>query len=99
MANNKHLIIDDRITISQMLRERKSFKEIGESLNKDPSTISKEIRNHTILSKTGCHGHAYNNCIHRYTYVTNVSIGDLSIAADSASIATITVTSMNPTVV
>lgn len=67
MANNKHLIIDDRITISQMLRERKSFKEIGESLNKDPSTISKEIRNHIILSKTGCHGHAYNNCIHRYT--------------------------------
>ena len=67
MANNKHLIIDDRITISQMLRERKSFMEIGESLNKDPSTISKEIRNHIILSKTGCHGHAYNNCIHRYT--------------------------------
>ena len=65
MANNKHLTIDDRITISQMLKNRNSFKEIGESLNKDPSTISKEIRNHITLSRVGCLGHAFNNCMNK----------------------------------
>lgn len=65
MANNKHLTIDDRITISQMLKNRNSFTEIGESLNKDPSTISKEIRNHITLSRVGCLGHAFNNCMNK----------------------------------
>ena len=31
---SKHLTLDDRIVIENSLKERKSFKEIGRSLNK-----------------------------------------------------------------
>ena len=46
MAKNAHLTFDERVTIEVSLRDQLSFKEIGELLGKDPSTISKEIRGH-----------------------------------------------------
>ena len=46
MSNNKHLSFDDRLIIKNNLSLSKSFKYIGKLLNKDCTTISKEIRNH-----------------------------------------------------
>ena len=46
MAKNAHLTFYERQTIEVSLRDNLKFKEIGELLGKDPSTISKEIRNH-----------------------------------------------------
>lgn len=46
MAKNAHLTFDERQTIEVSLRDNLKFKEIGEILGKDPSTISKEVRNH-----------------------------------------------------
>ncbi|MBR0149226.1 MAG: IS30 family transposase [Lachnospiraceae bacterium] len=65
MAKNEHLNLEDRCTIATMLKNRESFRSIGTAIGKDPTTISKEVRNHLVFSQTGCLGHAYNNCIHR----------------------------------
>ena len=46
MAKNAHLTFDERQTIEVSLRDNLKFKEIGEIIGKDPSTISKEVRNH-----------------------------------------------------
>jgi IS30 family transposase len=64
MVAHKHFTLNDRILIKEMLDKRQSFKEIGKALNKDCTTISKEIRNHRIFKKVGAYGRPFNNCIH-----------------------------------
>ena len=46
MFKNKHLTLEERIIIEQRLMKKESFKSIGRELCKDPTTISKEVRNH-----------------------------------------------------
>lgn len=46
MAKHKHLTLSNRITIESMLHAKASFKSIGLVLDKDPTTISKEICGH-----------------------------------------------------
>ena len=48
-GNNKHLNLSQRIEIEKGLLEGKSFREIARNINKDPSTISKEIRKHSNI--------------------------------------------------
>ena len=60
----KHMNIDDRITISNELNKKTSFKEIGLILNKDATTISKEVRKHRCFTKTGGFGKGFNDCLH-----------------------------------
>lgn len=64
---NKHLSLEDRFKIENSLMQRKSFKEIGDTIGKNKSTISREIRNHYIVKNTGSVGRRFNNCIHRRT--------------------------------
>lgn len=66
MANQKHLTTNNRVTIEKGLDNRKSFKAIASDLDKDCTTISKEVRNHRLFKKTGAYGHPFNNCLHRY---------------------------------
>ena len=69
----KHMTLNDRITIQKSLKEGKSFVEIGALLGKDPSTISKEVRNHFEWRNTGTRSRGYNPCLHRRTCTkTNV---------------------------
>lgn len=65
MSNNKHLSFDDRLTIEKNLSLSKSFKYIGKILDKDCTTISKEIKNHYIVKNTGSLGRKFNNCLYR----------------------------------
>ena len=65
MIQNKHLTQEDRITIEQRLAQRESFKGIGRELGKDPTTISKEIRNHLQFKKSGAYGRGFNDCLIR----------------------------------
>ena len=67
MSNHKHLSFDDRLTIEKNLYLSQSFKYIGRILDKDCTTISKEIRNHYIIKNTGGVGRRFNNCIYRKT--------------------------------
>lgn len=62
MSKHKHLSLTDRQQIERLLIERYSFKAIGRDLNKDCTTISKEIRSHVRFLKTGAHGRNFNNC-------------------------------------
>lgn len=48
---NKHLSYDERLNIEKGLKENKSFKEIANIVNKNCTTISREIRNHYVVEK------------------------------------------------
>ena len=53
MAKHSHLTLSERIEIEKALRDRATFSEIAANLGKDPSTISKEVRNHLIVKDGG----------------------------------------------
>jgi IS30 family transposase len=65
MPNNKHLTLDDRSCIHASLNSGHSFRHIARLLDKDPSTISKEVRHHRICTATGAIGRIPNKCIHK----------------------------------
>lgn len=50
MRPKKHLSQDERITIQTMLDNSAKPYEIAQTLNKSPSTIIREIRNHTKIN-------------------------------------------------
>ena len=49
MANQKHLTALDRITIENGLKNNDSFKAIAKKLDKDCTTISKEVKNNLFV--------------------------------------------------
>lgn len=66
MANHKHLTLDQRGVIAKLLEMNFSFKAIAKELDKDCTTIAKEVRRHIIVKRTGALGNAYNACHHRF---------------------------------
>ena len=46
---NKHLTAQQRVLIEGLLKEGASIRYIADALNKNPSTISREIKNHSVL--------------------------------------------------
>lgn len=63
--NKKHMSLKDRNTISLMLSGQESFQQIALAINKSPSSISREIRNHLEFKRTGGYGRPFNACLHR----------------------------------
>lgn len=63
---SKHMSLSERKDIEILLKEGRSFKEIGRALNRDCTTISKDIRYHMIERKSGAWGQAYNACAIRF---------------------------------
>jgi len=47
-TKHRHLTLDERITIQAELSKSTTFKEIAQTLGKDPTTISKEIRKRRV---------------------------------------------------
>jgi IS30 family transposase len=66
MPTNKHFTLSDRINIERYLDNAYSFKDIGRELNRDCTTIAKEVKKHISLKRTGGYGKAFNNCLHRF---------------------------------
>lgn len=66
MAKYKHFTLSERIDIEHLLKDCYSFKAIARELNRDCTTIAKEIKNHLIKKKSGSYGRAFNNCYYRY---------------------------------
>ena len=66
MCNNKHLTLDDRLIIERELFFNSSFKKIAKLINKDCTTVSKEIRNHIIYRNSGAVGRPFFDCVNRY---------------------------------
>lgn len=62
---NKHLSYDDRLEIEKGLKENLSFKAIGLKIDKNCTSIAREIKNHLICKDTGAIGRPFFDCIHR----------------------------------
>jgi Transposase and inactivated derivatives, IS30 family len=65
LAKNKHLTNEERSKIEHLLRQRESLKEIGHSLGKSTSTISREIKKHSVSSDKSAAGRIPNRCVSR----------------------------------
>lgn len=61
----KHMTLEDRYTIAHLLNEGSSFKKIANAINKNCTSVSREIKNHLVFQKTGAYSHAFNECVHR----------------------------------
>ena len=73
MANQKHLTLSDRMVIETQLSAGTSFKSIALALDKDPSTISKEVRAHISVERIGSFRSKYNSCMRRnHCHVTGL---------------------------
>lgn len=55
-GNQKHLTISDRIIIEKGLTNGDSFAEIARNVQKDPTTISKEVRRHSKVKEFSGYG-------------------------------------------
>ena len=66
MSNNKHLTLEDRIFIEKGLSNGATLKAIADTLNKDKSTILKEIKGHVKFEKCKNYlrGRGTYDCIH-----------------------------------
>ena len=65
MPKHSHLTLQDRGTICARINQGISFAQIAEELDRDPGTISKEIRLHRVSVEKGSYGRGFNPCIHR----------------------------------
>ena len=72
MMKQKHLTLEARILIETLLNERHSFKAIARQLNKDCTTISKEIRAHICFEKTGALGRSFNDCLSAFQHQCSI---------------------------
>lgn len=64
MAKYKHLTMSERIEIYSLLKQNVSIRKIAKALNRDPTTIAKEIKKHLEVKETGCGGRPFNQCKH-----------------------------------
>ena len=65
MAKNKHLTYEERQRIELSLKARVSLKKIAASLGKSASTISREIRAHSLTSDKYAPYRVHNRCVDR----------------------------------
>ena len=54
MIKQKHLTLSDRNDIQLGLERGETFKAIGQSTLKDPTTVSKEVKRNRQIRKSTC---------------------------------------------
>lgn len=67
MAKHSHLTLQERSLICVRITQDASFSQVAAELERDPGTISREIRKHRIEISPGAYGHHFNPCIHKKT--------------------------------
>lgn len=69
IMNNKfkHLSFSERASIEVALNKGLSFKQIAQDIGKDPTTISKEVRNNFNVVSSGAYGRPFNDCKVRFS--------------------------------
>lgn len=60
-----YITYEERMEIENGLHNGKSFGQIAKELGKDRSTISREVRKHSLIERTGYGANGYNACAHR----------------------------------
>ena len=63
---SKFFTYEERLTLQKYLKESRSFKEIGRKLDKNPTTISREVWKYVSEVATGYPGFSYNACRNRF---------------------------------
>lgn len=63
---SKFFTYEERLNLQKYLKESLSFKEIGRRLDKNPTTISREVRKYLSEVATGHPGFPYNSCRNRF---------------------------------
>lgn len=63
---SKFFTYEERLELQKYLKESLSFKEISRRLDKDPTTISREVRKYSSEVTTGYPGYPYNACRNRF---------------------------------
>ncbi len=63
---SKFFTYEERLEIQKYLKESLSFKEISRRLDKNPTTISREIRKYSSEVATGYPGFPFNACKNRF---------------------------------
>lgn len=71
-----YITFEERLEIESIIFQRCSFGEIAKKINKDRSTISREIRRHSVIEKSGCSGFGFNACVHKETCKMGMVCGD-----------------------
>lgn len=67
MSTHHHLSLDQRALIQTHLVAHASFQAIASLLDKDPTTIAKEVKKQRIELAIGYHNCTHNDCVHRIT--------------------------------
>ena len=56
---SNYITYEERMEIENCLHNGKSFGQIAKELGKDRSTISREIRKHSVIERTGYGANGY----------------------------------------
>lgn len=64
---NKHLTLDDRRSIENLLNSNCNFSEISNVIGKHRTTISREVYNHRIMKEPRYFNSGYSECIYHKT--------------------------------
>lgn len=62
---SQHLTLQQRKTIQHALEQHQSFRSLAHELGKASSTISREVRKHSLVSDKGAPHRIRNRCVHR----------------------------------
>lgn len=63
---SKFFTYEDRLDLQKYLKDSVSFKEIARRIDKNPTTISREVRKYSSEIATGYPGFPFNACKNRY---------------------------------
>ena len=62
---SNYITYEERVEVENCLFNGKSFGEIAKVLGKDRSTISREVRKHSLIERSGYGANGYNACVHQ----------------------------------
>ena len=65
MSRYKHLTLNERKTIEELLNERTSLSKIAKRIGRDRSTVAREILRNSRAKRVGAVGMPFNNCKNR----------------------------------
>lgn len=64
---SKFFTYEERLDLQKFLKESLSFKEISRRLDKNPTTISREVRKYSAEVATGFPVYPFNACKNRFS--------------------------------
>jgi IS30 family transposase len=65
MGIYRHLSLDERKTVEELLNQSVSFTKIAKRIHRDKNTIAREVLRNSTAKRTGAVGQPFNNCKNR----------------------------------